>query len=1346
MKKRPSFVSTKQRVVAVFTVTMMLLQICLPTVAWAASLLSNESISAAMSTQAFRKSSSNSHLYEQATFDDASDVGSQNIKTFRERLVAAKTNLGKPTFVPIGSDITIFVPTYPTGKLIGDAYVQNRYIRQQVFDLLGRHLIYASSDNTSEVSQINTLYDNAFTFAKANPTLNFGANLSSTTLANLATDMIWPEVRVINNESVVVPILYLTASTINGNKVTKTTTEFTGAAASIGSITLDHSTLTLGAKTMLSTKNGITLGNDALIKSDGDINLAVGGTLNLIGSKITGAKDVNIIAKEVNIKSVVIPFQDRYGSGTKLGSVSSVNSSTGNIFIRSTGGDITFEGSTATASNGSITLDSAKNISIQPVFLSYQGDGSYGAWIIDKSSVNIVGSKLSARDTISLYAEGAITITSSQLRSTQGGIELLAQQGIYVLDEQGNTQVSRQKIKGRTQGTSSEFNTWAVRSVLSAGKGVLMDTAEGDITLRAAQISSTEGTGVYARNGKVHLLVTKEQSQYYLNMVKKGTWTIKTRTVEQNNETAVPNSIVGGFAVEALQGVDVEYTGLVDTNGKPIEDLDTQMDVYKTMPELAWMAELRNNPDVSTAWNQVKLIKINKDKTSRQLSPAAMAVIAIAVAVATGGGGAALLSGSSITGAAAGTTWAAVSNAAFTTLVTQASSSILAGNSLSQTLKNMSSEDSLKSLAISMVTAGAMQNTQLEMFKVAENAPTTAITLAQQAGQAVVNATVQAGVSVAISGGNSEAYKKAFTQALASDAINSIGQKITTKITNSTSLTDASKYITHAALGCLSASVTSKLNDTDVEPACLSSAAGAVIGQALTAKADKLQSELTAWESDLYKGGTQVKLSQMNEKINYFRSQGIDLSRLIAGMAAFAFGGDVNAAASGAVTVAKSNMARAVDTAKLLREINGDRDYGLPTFAKNQTALAEDEMIEGLKQAKVPQSDIDAMVEKARANNIFKNVGDFYASYYDNGKNIDKLMDQRHPSTTAVNTGSDGAEWIKINPLSPFQYAVIGFNGGTQRFLDSLTEDQRKYSSYGLQAVTGGVFKLGLNLIIQKGVETIMPQEMASTLSDINEYVSTSVGTAGAGFLYEQEWADSKNRYEDNLDPSYINVADESDYKDVVKGTSWLVTNVLGVGDLRPRSPTIKILDDDTKFGVSAGFTDKTPGQAVKPNKSGIVCKTKVKNASCDIDVVTADEKRLLGQIRNRQDTDGKLTEQLTKITAERQGYEELHGQYNGSGHGIDHILIKRGSDGKVTEMIIVDSKQLTNGAFELGNTNNGFQLSENWIRNAANQLKDDNPVKKDLQNAILNKTYSTAVTAVDKTTGKFLFIPVNVP
>lgn len=974
MKKRPSFVSTKQKIVAIFTVTMMLLQICLPTAVWAASLLSNESITAAMSSQAFRKSSSNAYLYEQASFDDASYVGSQNIKSFRERLVANKINLGKPTFVPIGSDITIFIPTYPTGKLIGDAYVQNRYIRQQVFDLLGRHLIYAADKNTSDVAQINTLYENAFIFAKAHPSINFGANLDATIRDEISKDtgidMIWPEVRIINNESVVVPVVYLKTTTINDNKVTKTITEFVGSAVTLGSITLDHAVLTLGANTMLKTKNNITLSKDSLIASGGDVNLVVGGTLNLIGSKITGTKDVNIIAKEVNVKAVVVPFQDRYGSGTKLGSVSSVNATTGNISIRSTGGDITFEASTATASNGSITLNSAANISIQPVFLSYQGDSSYGAWIINNSSVNIVGSKLSSRDTISLYAEGAITITSSELISTQGGIELLAQQGIYVLDEQGNTQVNRQKIKGRTKGTSSDFNTWAVRSVLNAGKGVLMDTEAGDITLRAAKISSTEGTGVYARNGKVHLLVTKEQSQHYLNMVRKGTWTIKTKTEEDIVETPLPNSIVGGFSVEALHGVNVEYTGKKDST------LAQQIAEYEKMPDMKWMATLYNNGQVNgnVSWDQVELVYKHIHESNTSLSPAAMAIIAIAVCVAMGPAGAGWIgSGGTIT--AVGPIAGPVLSAGATTLATSAAQNLAAGKGLEGTLKAITSDDSLKNLAISMATAGAMSYLkvdQMTMFGDSAKDITPMQNLGNQAYQAVVSSTVSAGISVTVNGGNLNDYKKAFTQGLAVNAINTLGEKMAHEIgiafDNGSTLQTALKYIAHAGSGCIVGTLSAKANGEHTsQGACYAGAGGAVVGEIIASNyrtSDEVQNAKNALDSYIEENGDQVSylraqgytnqeilnelssrtdLQAMMNQMDQLRQKGVDLSKLGAAISAFAAGANasnINVAATMGETTAENNALALYASSSVLTEAIDSLERGAVRFVGGASGVS----------------------------------------------------------------------------------------------------------------------------------------------------------------------------------------------------------------------------------------------------------------------------------------------------------------------------------------------------------------------------------------------------------------------
>ena len=58
-----SFVSTKQRVTALLTAALLLLQIILPAAAAAATLISNESVGAAMQQPQFQLSKNSNYLY-----------------------------------------------------------------------------------------------------------------------------------------------------------------------------------------------------------------------------------------------------------------------------------------------------------------------------------------------------------------------------------------------------------------------------------------------------------------------------------------------------------------------------------------------------------------------------------------------------------------------------------------------------------------------------------------------------------------------------------------------------------------------------------------------------------------------------------------------------------------------------------------------------------------------------------------------------------------------------------------------------------------------------------------------------------------------------------------------------------------------------------------------------------------------------------------------------------------------------------------------------------------------------------------------------------------------------------
>jgi filamentous hemagglutinin len=926
--------SLKNRITAVVMASVMFLQILVPGIAAAAQIVSDTYVAEAMVNPQFQISNNNSWLYEKTEFAEATNLQHQSIETFHGKLKDAKFGLSNPTMVPIAGDITIFVPVYLPGKLLGDTYVQNRFIRQQIFNQLGRHIIDPVAYAT-EVDQNNTLYNNAFSFANENRQYLFGTRLPADLV--ITRDMIWPEKRNINGQDVIAPILYLTPTTLQKWSVTDHRIEFLGESAKLYEIVLDHQSLRAGLDTWISTVNGFTnyQGN---VSSAGNLNLDIGGIFQNIGGSVFAANTANIIAGQINNKTLVHSYTDKYGQGTRLGQIASINGQSINLYSKN---DITFEGSTATATNGTITMEAGGDISILPVFTQYQRPTQDGHWQGTYSSLDVFGSKISATDTIKLIADGAITISASELVSTAGGIELLASQGIHVLDELTQEQIQKVDRKGKTKGQSSEFRTEAVRAVLSAGKGVLLDTEFGDVTLKASKITSVDGAQVHARNGTVHLLMTKELEEKHLQTVRKGTWKIKTRTEDIVHENNIQNAIVGGLQVQAMYGINLEYTG------KEGATLQEQVEEFRQMPGMEWAAQLYDQAVVSGGqninWQAMEEIHKELKKSKSTLSPAAMAIIAICVAVAMGPAGAGLIGSgggisSAVVAAGGNATLGAALSAGALTLTTQAVQSVAAGNNLRETLNAMDSDESLKSLAVSMVTAGAMQHTNVELFDVAKT-DSFGLTLAKQAGQAVVDSTVRAGISVSIMGGNSQDYLNAFKTNLAAAAADKLGEKMANKIgaaynEGNGSISNTIRYIAHAGAGCVYgvASAAASGSNESEKYTCFSGAGGAVIGEFVAdqfkdhhqiAERQKATEEwlekigISEENNTSYSDLTPEQKRIMKKEIpaNFItakdlddlRKAGVDLAKLSAGLAAFVAKADVNIAADAGRNAAENN-------------------------------------------------------------------------------------------------------------------------------------------------------------------------------------------------------------------------------------------------------------------------------------------------------------------------------------------------------------------------------------------------------------------------------------------------------
>ena len=158
----------------------------------------------------------------------------------------------------------------------------------------------------------------------------------------------------------------------------------------------------------------------------------------------------------------------------------------------------------------------------------------------------------------------------------------------------------------------------------------------------------------------------------------------------------------------------------------------------------------------------------------------------------------------------------------------------------------------------------------------------------------------------------------------------------------------------------------------------------------------------------------------------------------------------------------------------------------------------------------------------------------------------------------------------------------------------------------------------------------------------------------------------------------------------------------------------------------------------------GFLNATKGCTSGCTLSGLTKAEQDIAYEIAIVGDSTGRLTENLFTQIAQRTGTTVLAGGKYGSNNGFDLVL--QGANGEVT--IILDAKQMTNGAFSLSSqaAGNSTQLSEAWVKNVLARLPDGSPAKDAVSRALQSNTLQTAVGGINKATGAVVVVPVKVP
>jgi filamentous hemagglutinin len=254
----------------------------------------------------------------------------------------------------------------------------------------------------------------------------------------------------------------------------------------------------------------------------------------------------------------------------------------------------------------------------------------------------------------------------------------------------------------------------------------------------------------------------------------------------------------------------------------PDGNFKSQIQILAQQPGMDYLNTLAARTDVN--WQPVKLAYDTWNYQQSGLTPAGAALVAVAVAWATGGTGAGLV------GAADGTMSAAMANAAFSSLAAQASITLINNKGdVGKTLKELGSSQTVKATLTAMLTAGVLDKL---------GATATMKDLSGQTGFSekltynLINATGRALTNTAINGGNLE---DALKQALIGGIVDTAHGQVASKIGQS-GFDYVSNKLAHALAGCVAGAAAGG--------ACKDGAIGGAVGEVV---AELFKGQVPSW-------------------------------------------------------------------------------------------------------------------------------------------------------------------------------------------------------------------------------------------------------------------------------------------------------------------------------------------------------------------------------------------------------------------------------------------------------------------------------------------------------------------
>jgi len=522
-----------------------------------------------------------------------------------------------------------FSSDYMLGKLgfnsdnawrrLGDGQYETRLIRDAVLAQTGQRFL--AGGLLSDADQFRYLMDNALA-SKDALRLSVGVSLTGQQVGALTHDIVWMENRVVDGQTVLVPVLYLAQaesrnvrgnSLIQGRDLNLVTG---GDLVNVG---------TLRASNNLSAASGGSLYNGGLIEAGNNLRLLAQDSIrNAMGGEIRGNQvSLTTLKGDITNDNTAIQVREGVGMRTLTDASASTITARGNLAIDA-GRDLNNHGALVAGNDANLSAGRDLNlVAVSDTSVIHNTiDGGEKSTIT--TDVKNLAASVTAGGNVNMQAGQDVNIIGS---TATAGKDLNIQAGrdLNVASVSDMHNVEGKEKHGKKRIKTADEQTTQLASVLTAGAD-FKSQAGRDTTIVASKISA--GNEAYLYSGdKLNLLAAENSTHTLYDMKENGGWGAKkTKRDEVTRVTNVGTEIKTGGNLTLASGGDQLYQRAKLSSGNDLTIASGGAITFEAVKDLHQESHEKSKSDL--AWTSAKG-KGNTDETLRQSELMAQGQLAI---------------------------------------------------------------------------------------------------------------------------------------------------------------------------------------------------------------------------------------------------------------------------------------------------------------------------------------------------------------------------------------------------------------------------------------------------------------------------------------------------------------------------------------------------------------------------------------------------------------------------------------------------------------------------------------------------------------------------------------------